>query len=343
MTHSVPSPPEPPTPPTPSGRWRSLARLGLGLAIFAGLVWALGASLGELRTAADPDPRGFLWSLAGMGFAALAAGARWKWIVEQMGGTRLRFGAYVHALVLTRLVGSFTSALAVDLVGRGLALQRAGSERSVGHTTAGVIVERIHDMVLPACLLPWALWAHDRPEVLALALLGFHAVATFGHAPLARLGVRAYEALRNRRRGGAPASDDAASRPAAPAALYETRTGALVALMSLGRYLGISVHVYGTSVAVGLGLEALETVAVSPPAQLSVLLGVTPGALGIQEIGWAAGLAWLGYGATAITLFMLAQRALYIVSFATLSALSWPWRRGAHGESPASAPSDDQR
>src|SRR5690606_39020067 len=120
--------------------------------------------------------------------------------------------------------------------------------------------------------------------------------------------------------------------------LYATRTGALVALMSLGRYLGISVHVYGTSVAVGLGLRALDTVAVSPPAQLSVLLGVTPGALGIQELGWAAGLAWLGYGATAITLFMLAQRALYICSFAALSALSWPWRKGAQDSATVIAP-----
>lgn len=296
-------------------RWRSAALLLVGVALFAGLLWALGTSWSELRRAASFDARGVLASLIGSGIASLATAARWKWIAEQMGGTRLGFGRYLHALVLTRLVGSFTSALAVDLLGRGVALQRAGSERSVGHTASAVIVERMHDVLLPACLLPWAIWWRDSLPALMGVVVGFACFATVAHGPLVRLGIATYARLRRK--------DDFVLPDAR---LLSPRAGAAVTAASLGRYLGLSIHVFGAAMAVGIALNLIEVVAVSPPAQLSSLIGFTPGALGIQEVGWAAGLGIIGKGATAIALFVIAQRALFITSFAALTGMTWPWR-----------------
>ena len=294
---------------------RTALALLVGIALFGGLLWALGASFGELREAVEFNATGFAWSVLGSGFAALAAARRWKWIAEQMGGTTLPFGRYFHAMVLTRVIGSFTSAMAVDLLGRGIALQRAGSERSVGHTASAVVVERVHDMLLPACLLPWALlWRHE-PWLLGAVVLAFFVVGTLAHPYIVRGALWAYARLRRREDFELP-----------DARLLSRRAGAAVALASVLRYAGMSLHVFGAALVVGVALAPLEVVAVSPPAQLSLPLGFTPGALGVQEVGWAAGLKIVGLGTTAIALFLLAQRAAFIASFAVLTLLSWPWR-----------------
>lgn len=103
-----------------------LFRLALGLALIAAIVWALDSSWTELSSEVNFDWAGLPLVLLGTSVAALATAGRWKWITEQLRGNHLPFMTYFYALVMTRLIGLFTSTLAVDLVGRGVALKRGG-------------------------------------------------------------------------------------------------------------------------------------------------------------------------------------------------------------------------
>ena len=104
--------------------WSAFLRLAIGIAAFAGvLIWLLPdwhALIDDFR----PSPVGFALSLLGTTLASLVTARRWQLLLEAMGGDRLPFFTYLRALVVTRLVGQFVPALAVDLVGRGVALRR---------------------------------------------------------------------------------------------------------------------------------------------------------------------------------------------------------------------------
>ena len=183
------------------------ARLGPAIRLLLGLL-LLAAIVGWL--APDPADRQALlarvhlapaYLLLGLGattLTSLVTSARWRRISEDaMGGTPLPYLVYFHALVLTRVLGQVSSTLAMDLVGRGLALQRAGARHGLGHSVTQAVLERIFDLLLPLVMLLWALacWRPDVSATLALAgfiavCLGFAALATLALAPLTRLALR---------------------------------------------------------------------------------------------------------------------------------------------------------
>ena len=114
-------------------------RFLFGLGLVVAIVWWLLPSpqeRQELLAHLRFDPLWLALAFVCNLLASLVTSARWQLMSEQtMGGTRLPYVAYFHALVLTRVLGQVSSTLVMDLVGRGVALRSAGSQRDLGGAT----------------------------------------------------------------------------------------------------------------------------------------------------------------------------------------------------------------
>jgi len=310
-----------------SARIKSALRLVAGLALFGGLLWYLIPSWSALAARADLAASALAWAWLGAAGAHVAVAARWKLLTESTGGNRLSLWAYLHSLMVTRFLGQFVPSLAMDLVGRGVALRAVGSERGIGHATTLVVLERIFDLVVPAVLVGWAIVAR-RPgmegyELLLLiaAVVLFVALAVPGLVPLTRAALALYGRFRHERAGGLPVGITHA-------------ISFQVALLSVLRFAAVLVQFAGIGAGIGLLLPWPDWVAATPVAQLTALFGVTPGGLGVVEVGWWAGLAWVGVDRAAIGLYLIAQRTALIAFLGTLALATWPLaRRPAAGAS----------
>jgi uncharacterized membrane protein YbhN (UPF0104 family) len=296
--------------------------------LFAVVLRWLAPDWGELFDRVDLHLGWALIGLLGTTIASFVTAARWKLLAEVMGGTPLPFVTYFYGLVLTRLLGQVTSTAAMDLVGRGLMLRSAGSERGIGHAAMQVVLERMLDAALPLVLFGWALAVHSDAlpmspaSSLLLACVLFVSLAI----PLLRPGVhvtlRLYLWLKlhigRLRRKQIEAQADA--EPLS----VDLELSAKVAGLSLLRFASVILQFWGIAAAVGIQLSWLQITTATSVAQLAGLIGLTPGGLGVLEAGWAGGLRWMGLDTIAISIFVLAQRIGVITFFGLLSLISWP-------------------
>ncbi len=318
-------------------RLASFGRLLVGVALFVVVLRVLAPDWSELVDRVELHAGWLLVGLLGTTLASVVTAARWQLLAEVMGGNRLPYVAYFYGLVLTRLLGQFTSTLAMDLVGRGVALRSAGSERGLGHAAMQVVLERMLDLVLPLLLLGWALalrydalgtWVGEWPglSLLACALV-FLILAIPLLGPSVRVALRLYLAIRLRldRRRRIQVEAEVSASLTIPR--VDLRLSAKVATHSLLRFTFVILQFWGIAGAVGLTITWVEMSQATPFAQLAGMIGLTPGGLGMLEVGWAGGLGFVGVDAVAISLFVLAQRAGVILFFGTLTAMSWPLAR----------------
>lgn len=303
-------------------------RLAIGIAAFAGvLIWLL-PDWHALIDDFTPSPVGFALSLLGTTLASLVTARRWQLLLEAMGGDRLPFFTYLRALVVTRLVGQFVPALAVDLVGRGVALRRAGSERGLGHAATQVVVERLLDLLLPLGLAAWLLLspaaatAEDltTPLVFVLLVAGLFIPLV---SPIARLAIAAYLRVSTiRSRGTTP------PQPPGRPVHVDISTAARISALSVARLLTVTLQFFGAAVAVGLVVTGPHMIGATGVAQITGLVGLTPGGLGLIEWGWAGAFKHLLADPTRVAQFVLCQRVCVIGNFAILSMLTSVGGRG---------------
>lgn|GEM_PF-924241 len=314
---------------------KALARFAVGVGLFALVLHWLAPDWSALEATATFEWQFALVGLLGTTIASFVTAARWRLLAEAMGGTKLSFATYFYALVVTRLLGQFVPTVAMDLVGRGMALRSAGSERGLGHAATQVVLERLFDGVLPILLLVWALsvrhgWLPMSPMVsLAMFCVVFLALAIPCLRPGVRVALRAYLWLRlrlDRRRRAKVEAEAVAELDAefGDVPIVNARLASAVASLSLARYIAVILQFWGIAGAIGLTVSWDQMTAAASVAQLAGLLGLTPGGLGVLEAGWAGGLGWVGLGAEPISLFVLAQRVGIITFFGVLSLISWP-------------------
>ncbi|MEQ1856744.1 MAG: lysylphosphatidylglycerol synthase domain-containing protein [Longimicrobiales bacterium] len=302
-------------------RTRSFVRFGLGLAVFVGVLFYLVPSWAELSGQVEVAVPFLVLGLLGAAGAHVAVAARWKLLSEATGGNRLRFWAYLHSLLVTRFIGQFAPSLAMDLVGRGVALRSVGSKRGVGHAMTLVVLERIFDLVVPAGLLLWAVavrqfgFADQAVPLLVGATALFLLLATPGLAPLTRLALAIYARFKR------DPIDDVVE--VTPWVSFQ------VALLGVARFAAVLVQFAGIGAGVGLLLSWSDWAAATPVAQLTALVGITPGGLGVVEVGWWGGLAWVGVERPVIALYLLAQRTALIAFLGALALATWPFARRA--------------
>ncbi|WAS97724.1 lysylphosphatidylglycerol synthase transmembrane domain-containing protein [Nannocystis punicea] len=317
-----------------SPRLRTALKLLLGLGLLAGLVWWLVPGGDELRAAfarAELRPGWLGVCLLATFAATLVTSARWRLMAEAMGGNRLPLVAYFHSLALTKILGQVSSAFVMDIVGRGVALRAAGSQRGLGHAITQAVLERVFDLVLPVMLLAWALVAWrggftgaEAAGSFAGVCLLFAALAAVCLAPLTRLALRTYAAARAlRARLRRVAVDDAELDPP----VVDRRLAVQIGVYSLLRYLAAMLLFWSTAAGIGVDFSFFQIAAATPIGQLAGMLGFTPGALGIQEAGWVGGFKWVGADDAAIALFVLSSRLIMTASFAVLALVSWPLLR----------------
>jgi uncharacterized membrane protein YbhN (UPF0104 family) len=306
------------------GRRRAAAigRLALGLSLFVVVVWWIGPRWSEVAARAELRAAPLLLALAATALASAVATGRWKLLAEAMGGSALPYPVYFHAFAWTRVLGQLTSTLAMDTLGRGVALRTAGSARGIGHALAPIVIERMLDFGLPVMVLGWALAARGRADAaLAGATLGattlcFAVLAALFLRPLAAVGLRVYAALARRAHREDP--------PALPGALVRR-----IVALGLVRFALVVLQFWAIAAACGIAVPALDMTAATSAAQVASLVGLTPGSLGFQEAGWAVGLSLVGLDDPAIVVFVLVQRVVVVAAFALLAALAWPWARRA--------------
>lgn len=300
------------------GWLRIIVRLVLGLSLLGAVLWFL------LEAGGTPHLRFVAWAwgvgMVGSVLANAVTSRRWQLLSETMTSTRLPYGVYFHHLAYTRVLSQFLPSLVVDLVGRSASLRAAGSSESMGRLLAPLVLERVLDLVLPAVLLGWALaWrAGGLDEAAAWSSL-VALVVVFSLVSIASLRLMVVVALRVRR--WIRRERDAIEVPAVdrPLALRVT-------MLSLARYATIMLQYWGGGAGLGVTLSAMVLLSSAPLAQLAGLIGITPGALGLQEGGWAGALTVLGVAPADIAVFVIATRGTIIVNFALITVLSWRWR-----------------
>lgn len=299
---------------------KALVRLVVGVGLFAAVLswlWQAGA---------QPHFAFVAWAwavgLVGSAIANVVTARRWQLLSETMTPTGLPYGVYFHHLAWTRVLGQFLPSLLVDLLGRTSSLRAAGSSASVSRLLAPLLLERLLDLLLPLVLLGWTLsaralaWpASTAWLVLVAVLVAFAIASTPLLAPMVGLGLRVLARVRRKHA-------DVDTVPRVDRGLAWRITG-----LSLARHFAVVLQYWGSGAGLGVTLTAFVIVAASPLAQLAGLVGITPGALGIQEGGWAGALAWFGEPPERIAVFVLATRGAMIVNFAILAALSWRWRK----------------
>lgn len=308
-------------------------KLVLGVGLFAVVLYYLAPDWEVLRTSVVFDWRYAALGLLGTTIASFVTAARWKLLAEVMGGTKLAYVHYFYALVLTRVIGAVTSTVIVDLVGRGMALQSAGSKRSLGHAATQLVLERIFDGVLPVVMVLWAValsrgWLPMSPIAsLALVCGVLMLLAIPLLRPSVHLALRVYLWLRVRipwRRSAQIEADAEAELAATPA--VDAKLATKIAVLSLARYATVMLQCWGIAGAVGLLIPWDKMTAAASISQLASLVGITPGGLGIVEAGWAGGLTWIGIDdPEPISLCVLAQRVGFIAFFSMLTIASYPF------------------
>ncbi len=303
----------------------------VGVGVFGLVLRWLAPNWEILRETVSFDWRYALLGMLGTTIASFVTAARWRLLAEAMGGTKLAFSTYFFALVSTRVLTQFLPTVAVDLVGRGMALRAGGSKRGLGHAATQVVLERMFDGVLPIVLLIWALavrhqWLPISPAAsLGLFCLGFLVLAIPLLRPGVRVALRLYlwltlrVAKMRRKQVEAEAEAELAETPT-----VGTKLATQVALLSLARYATVVLQFYGIAGAIGLTIAWDDMTVAASVAQLAGLLSLTPGGLGVLEAGWAGGLGWVGLAKDPISLFVLVQRLGIISFFAILSILSYP-------------------
>lgn len=319
----------------PRVKLEDLLKLLLGVALFVLVLRQLAPDWSALRASLVFDWRYAALGLLGSTIASFVTAARWRLLAEVMGGTKLPYSSYFFALVFTRVIGTVLPTMLVDLIGRGAALQAAGSKRSLGHAATQLVLERMFDGVLPVLLVLWAVavarqWLPMSPGAsLALLCAAFLLLAIPLLRPSVHVALRMYLWLRVRipwRRSAQIEAEAEAELAATPA--VDGKLATKVAVFSLARYATVMLQCWGIAGAVGLLIPWDQMTAAASISQIAGLIGITPGGLGIIEAGWAGGLAWIGiHDPEQVSLCVLAQRVGFIAFFSILTIASYPFAR----------------
>ncbi len=299
---------------------KALVRLVVGVGLFAAVLSWLWQAGNQPRF--EFVAWAWLVGLVGSAIANLVTARRWQLLSETMTPTGLPYGVYFHHLAWTRVLGQFLPSLLVDLLGRTSSLRAAGSSAAVSRLLAPLLLERLLDLLLPLALLAWTLaaralvWSEQVAWLVLISVVaGFAFVSTPLLAPMVNLSLRVLARIRRKH-----ADVDTVAR--VDRALAWRITG-----LSLVRHFSVVLQYWGSGAGLGVALPAFVIVAASPLAQLAGLVGITPGALGIQEGGWVGALSWFGEPPERIAVFVLATRGAMIVNFAILAVVSWHWRK----------------
>ncbi|RPJ08194.1 MAG: UPF0104 family protein [Deltaproteobacteria bacterium] len=311
-------------------RLKMFAAWGLGLLLLF-LLFIVGDGFDLIRL---PEPRWgsvFLVFLFTVGFT-IAHNFRWREIIESLSPTwRGEFFSLYRSLTDSYAIGKIIP-MDLSLLGvRSYYLNRV-EKLSFPVAVFSVLFDRFMDVVifllmaLPSFLLIAGIASSIQSvSILVLLLLGqsllicwkkgetFHYLFSISRVLVFRW-VSKIPILGNRVKRGIEQAGDPA-----PFTLH-----AVIKIMAWNyvKYFFLSLRFYFTGRALGIPLPLLETFFFLPFVQLSGLINVTPGGIGVVEAGTYGALLLMGISKSQILIFVVGQRVLLIGSFGALFVLN---------------------
>ena len=306
--------------------------LVIGIALFLAILFAAGAE--RVEAVLDADLR-WVGAAAAAGFlVTLVSTFRWGAITNALAGRHvLSWPGYWAALMSSRVLGLFFPRAASDLGVRYVAVTRTGG-MGAEPAAASVALDQLFDLaLLLAWLAPtlfalgglgttWTLGLLTVATVVAIGLmLRLGRFARWLSSVLARasdrLGAgegRVGGFFRRRADGFRSLADEDHMTP---------RQSAAIAVATLVRYGLNAVMFWAISQSLGLDIGLDIFVLAGAGVQLSLVVAVTPGGLGIMDLGWVGLLALGGADTAAVAAFIVGQRAFQYVFFPAMAGISW--------------------
>jgi hypothetical protein len=230
-------------------------------------------------------------SVAALTAMPIAGALRWLLLLPRAARHQITFAAAFSALLVTRFIGLFTSAVLADMAGRFAAF--ASHDRGRGAIATSLVADRGLDFLFAICLIP--------ASILTFAGAGSGwvavAVAAAAAVPAVFFGF-ARGVLRTDRFG------------VRPWALTVLRNGLL------------ALSCYSVAVVLSVPLSFSELWAITALSQLTIVVAFTPGAWGVLEAGWVGMLAALDISTDDALEFALSVRVVQVLTFAGGAAVA---------------------
>jgi uncharacterized protein (TIRG00374 family) len=299
--------------------WLVGVGLVIGLLLFAGP-----AGWEQLRQAAWHY---LLPALALTGLIQLLAAARWHFLLGQVTTAAPAFAHVLHHTLNGAAVGLFAPSRDLGEMGARVASLKASHPLPLRHVALSVMVDRLFDVliVIPFALagLPFLLGGWRHPWLLglcyvtAVALMALLLADGRGVRRLLRLmgSVYAWAAAGWRR---LRPTSDAQAEPSDALSGIEDALSPRLLLGAFGltviKYCAFALRAYLVIKAVGAAIPAASLLLALPLSQASLLLAVTPGGVGITEMGWVGALSLLGISGGVGASFAVAHRLVVTIS-----------------------------
>jgi uncharacterized protein (TIRG00374 family) len=305
-------------PPPRARRFRHLITLVLGLVIFVGVI-ALGGD-DSLRQLGHVRPAWLIAAGSGVGLMLALFSWRWRVIAQALAGRTLESPASFFFYSVTASATSLFMPQTANLLVVRTAMLNSFTGLPLTSAGASVLLDKLFDLLPVAILAPpaLALIAFDLPLNTMLIAIGVEIAA-------AALLIRRYHVLYSKvitillhvtanvaRRVPYLKRLKALGRlEAVPEAnRLQGRAIQTAALLTLIGTLAMLLRSWLIAQTVGLDISPAQLVAGMALAQATLIVAITPGALGTLELGWYVGLSAAGVPDERIAPFLIAHRVL---------------------------------
>jgi uncharacterized protein (TIRG00374 family) len=306
----------------------SLLSLAAAIALIAGLVWVSGLTLQDLSSALGAFPLIAALAYLCLTVALVALSAlKWKRVVEVFEPDPLRragAGFYFQYTALGQLLGQVLPLHVSSATARSLAL-RLHHRMPVVRGVATSVVEQVFDLLVPSVfLIPSLLllsglvdlfqWAALAATLLALTAIMVAVLAE----PIFLALAGGMDAVAHRWRARRFEKAAGALREARELGLFKRRLALSMFLLSLVRFVVLFARVATVLGGLALPVGVVELIEIMPLAQLSLVVAVTPGSLGVSEWAWTALLGLVGADLESAVVFVLLRRLMALSALATV-------------------------
>jgi len=318
-------------------RWWPVARSALLFALGAGafsLVFFIGGGSDAWDRTKDANGGLVVAFFCVAGAVMVVSTARWRVLIRTLlSGPGPPFSVLYVLVMMSRVVGLFVPRGASDLGIRVIGL-RKHAKSSLGRATATVIIDNLMDIAIVGLFsLPGILFLTGKASApLATALIGAVAFVSLAAAPIAipfaaRSPLVSGVARLTRLLPVGRSSPGASETPEWPDAIrhlgHSESTG--IWSLTLLRSVLLPLQFVMIAEAFDLGISPWVIFAVWPVAQVTLVTGLTPGGLGIVDLGWLGLLVAAGIGTAEASTFVIVQRAGLTLAFLLFAAAALVW------------------